>query len=126
MMYMGSREGIEYRSLAPQLASLGVDQISGVMSSPDREKVLNEQILGFLRFLRDNETFNYPENKEYQKKQYIISYLEIRSKILEKVPNDFTKEIYETNVKKGRLKHFLLLEQHGFDISYESVVLAQK
>lgn len=114
------QNGMKLHSLKPILSSIALDSQTKAMSWGVREGILRPQVLGFLRYIRDNEFFNRPENKEYQKAQFKLTYMELMDKLIEKAfPMDPT--IFQQRLASGWLSYFEMLKEFGIDISYESL-----
>lgn len=121
MLYEASPAGVQFRSFSSLLSAISFDNQTGIMSGNDREPLWRGKILRYLDFLRDNETFRV--NPEYQKQQYILLYIEIRKKLLEKIPK-MTEEKYNEWLVGEKYKAIGFLEDYGFDVSYHSMTLS--
>lgn len=90
----------------------------------DRELVFRNQILTYLDYIKTNPMFR--DNPQYQRQQFKIVYEEIMDKLAQKTFGEFSnitkaREFYENGLNQGTLKHFNMLEDYGFNISFESV-----
>lgn len=106
-----------FRSIALQLDALEFDVHEKSISGASTATVLQNQIINYFAYLRDNETFR--KNRDYQKKQFTLVYTELMNKLVQKtMPMD--KAEYEAKKNGTKLKHFSMLEnQLNFDCSYE-------
>lgn len=97
------------------------------MSGEVREKVFRPQILGYLDFIKNNETFK--KNPAYQKQQFMMSLREIWAKFQEKIignKSTITPEEYQKMLTSGAYKAVEMLKKYGMDISYETLVTNDK